>query len=284
MNLLKAKEQLQSFFIEDIGERDVSTGWLEGETTTVDVIAKQSGTLAGIALLSIGYPLLDEKVDVTVYKSDGTKINEGELLARIKGPAVSILSGERVLLNLIQRMSGVATATAQAKADLSDPGIRICDTRKTTPGLRMFEKYAVRCGGGVNHRYGLYDAVMIKDNHIDACGGSIHTAVQRAKATVGPLVKIEVETRDEQEVVDAVAAQADVIMFDNAPPDVVRHWQSRIPKTITTEASGGIIPETLPGYRGCGVDFISLGYITHSVQALDISINHMKEEAYRVFT
>ncbi|QQK74669.1 carboxylating nicotinate-nucleotide diphosphorylase [Salicibibacter cibarius] len=283
MNLLKAKEKLQSFFIEDIGERDVSTSWLKDETTTVDVIAKQSGTLAGIELLSLGYELLDEKADVTVYKSDGDRLNEGELLARMKGPAASILQGERVLLNLIQRMSGVATATAQAIADLNDPEIRISDTRKTTPGLRMFEKYAVRCGGGANHRYGLYDAVMIKDNHIDTCGGSIHTAVQRVKATVGPLVKIEVETRDEQEVMDAVAAQVDVIMFDNAPPDVVRHWQSHVPKTIKTEASGGISPDTLPGYSGCGVDFISLGYVTHSAQALDISMTHMKEEAYHVF-
>ncbi|AXF57992.1 carboxylating nicotinate-nucleotide diphosphorylase [Salicibibacter kimchii] len=284
MNPLKVKEKVQSFFIEDIGERDVSTGWLQDETTTVDVTAKQSGTLAGIDLLSIGYSLLDEKIDVTIHKSDGDRLNEGNLLARIKGPAASVLSGERVLLNLIQRMSGVATATAQAVNDLNDPEIWICDTRKTTPGLRMFEKYAVRCGGGANHRYGLYDAVMIKDNHIDACRGSIHVAVQKARATVGPLVKIEIETRNEQEVLDAVSAQADVIMFDNADPATIRNWQRHVPKTIMTEASGGITPDTLPDYNGCGVDFISLGYVTHSVQALDISMNHTKEEARHVFT
>ncbi|SDI74791.1 carboxylating nicotinate-nucleotide diphosphorylase [Natribacillus halophilus] len=284
MNPLKVKEKLQSFLIEDIGERDISTGWLQDETTTVDVLAKQTGTLAGIGLLANGYQLLNEKIEVITYKSDGEVIVAGELLARIKGPASSVLSGERVLLNLIQRMSGIATATAAAVRELNDPNIKICDTRKTTPGLRLFEKYAVRCGGGVNHRYGLYDAVMIKDNHIDACGGSIHATVERAREVSGHLVKIEVEARDEEEVIAAVDAQADVIMFDNANPDTTRSWTRHIPETIATEASGSISPDTLSTYRGCGVDYISLGYLTHSVQALDISMNHTMEATDYVFS
>lgn len=285
MNPLKVKEQVHSFLIEDIGERDVSTSWLQNETVTVDVLAKQPGILAGIDLLAVGYRLLDENIEVATVRTDGDRLVEGgdPLLARIEGPAAPILSGERVLLNLIQRMSGIATATAKAVAALNDPSVRICDTRKTTPGLRMFEKYAVRCGGGANHRYGLYDAVMIKDNHIDACGGTIHAAVEKAKASAGPLVKIEVEARDEQEVLDAVSAGADVIMFDNSDPAAIRKWQSLVPGSITTEASGGITANTLSDYCGCGVDFISLGYLTHSAEALDISMNHTKEGASHVF-
>ncbi|MBB6450075.1 nicotinate-nucleotide pyrophosphorylase (carboxylating) [Geomicrobium halophilum] len=284
MNDLKVKEKLQSFFLEDIGDRDLSTNGFQEEKTTVTVVAKQAGTMAGIDLLRIGYQLLDDRIEVIYYKKDGDDLGEGDLIARITGPIAPILSGERVLLNLIQRMSGIATATNAAIRKLNDPSIQITDTRKTTPGLRIFEKYSVRCGGGVNHRYGLYDAIMIKDNHVDASGGSIHDAMQRAKAVAGPLVKIEVEVRNEQEGIEAVSAEADVIMFDNVDPTMIRSWREWVPKTIITEASGGIHSDSLPHYQGCGVNYISLGYLTHSAKALDISMIHSKEEKLHVFS
>lgn len=168
-------------------------------------------------------------------------------------------------------MSGIATATNKAVKTLQSDHTRICDTRKTTPGLRMFEKYAVTCGGGFNHRIGLYDGVMIKDNHI-AFAGSITNAVKIAKEKLGHMAKIEVETESEEQVLEAIEAGADIIMFDNRTPEEVKHFQKLVPQHITTEASGNITLQTLADYRHTGVDYISLGFLTHSVKALDISL------------
>lgn len=191
-------------------------------------------------------------------------------MAVVSGSVSALLQGERVVLNLVQRMSGIASLTRTAVETLNSSFTRICDTRKTTPGLRMLEKYAVRCGGGYNHRFGLYDAVLIKDNHI-AFAGSIRRAVQLVREKVGHMVKIEVETETKEQVMEAVEAGADVIMFDNRNPLEIKEMISLIPEHIITEASGGITLDNLAAYRDSGVHYISLGFLTHSFKSLDIS-------------
>ncbi|WP_042345636.1 carboxylating nicotinate-nucleotide diphosphorylase [Bacillus massiliigorillae] len=272
MNKLKLKEMLQAFFIEDIGERDVTssslfTGVEKGQFM---FIAKQNGIFCGQDVIETGFKMVDESVEITMYVHDGDVITEGEKLADIKGNIAALLMGERVILNLVQRMSAIATEAQRAARILEGTVTQPCDTRKTTPGLRMLEKYAVHCGGVSNHRYGLYDGVMIKDNHIDFLG-SITKAVQLAKAKTGHMMKVEVETSTKEQVIEAVEAGADVIMFDNCTPEQVRELVKLVPSSIITEASGGITLENLHTYRDTGVNYISLGCLTHSVKALDIS-------------
>lgn len=272
MNPLLLKKQLQDFFIEDIGSGDLSASLFEesGEVTAT-IIAKDKGVFAGGQILTAGYELIDSMVQTNVYVKDGQKVEAGTILAEIKGKRQSVLSGERVLLNLLQRLSGIATVTAQAVANTN--GItRICDTRKTTPGLRMLEKYAVRCGGGFNHRFGLYDTVMLKENHL-AGFPSIKEAVKTARQKFGHTVKIEVETETEQQVIEAVSAGADIIMFDNCTPEEIKQRLTQVPPGIITEASGGITIEMINAYSETGVHYISLGYLTHSYKSLDISMN-----------
>ncbi|GGB49229.1 putative nicotinate-nucleotide pyrophosphorylase [carboxylating] [Fictibacillus barbaricus] len=272
MNPLLLKKQLQDFFIEDIGSGDLSASLFEesGEVTAT-IIAKDKGVFAGGQILTAGYELIDSMVQTNVYVKDGEKVEAGTILAEITGKRQSVLSGERVLLNLLQRLSGIATVTAQAVANTN--GItRICDTRKTTPGLRMLEKYAVRCGGGFNHRFGLYDTVMLKENHL-AGFPSIKEAVKTARQKFGHTVKIEVETETEQQVIEAVSAGADIIMFDNCTPEEIKQRLIQVPPGIITEASGGITLEMINAYSETGVHYISLGYLTHSYKSLDISMN-----------
>jgi nicotinate-nucleotide pyrophosphorylase (carboxylating) len=192
-------------------------------------------------------------------------------LADIRGRRQSILMGERVLLNLLQRLSGIATVTAQA-VSLTNGRTRICYTRKTTPGLRMLEKYAVRCGGGFNHRFGLYDTVMFKDNHL-AGFSSIKEAIISAREKYGHTIKVEVETETEDQVFQAVEAGADIIMFDNCTPEEIIVRLRHVPPGIITEASGGITLESIDAYSQTGVQYLSLGFLTHSYNALDISLN-----------
>lgn len=198
-------------------------------------------------------------------------IEKGQQLATATGKIADLLKGERVVLNLVQRMSGIATLTKNAVTTLNSTHTKLCDTRKTTPGLRMLEKYAVRCGGGYNHRFGLYDGIMIKDNHI-SFAGSITKAVEAARAKAGHMVKIEVEVETEEQVIEAVNAKADVIMFDNRTPEEIKELIKLVPAGIITEASGGIQLSTLASYQDTGVDYISLGFLTHSYKALDISV------------
>ncbi|MFC4184709.1 carboxylating nicotinate-nucleotide diphosphorylase [Saccharococcus thermophilus] len=274
MNQLKLQQLLQQFFIEDIGERDITSEAIfpDNEWATGTFTVKEDGVLAGTDVITAGYRLLHSHINVTLYKRDGEQVKKGETIAVASGPVASLLTGERVILNLLQRMSGIATLTHRAVTILNNSHTRICDTRKTTPGLRMLEKYAVVCGGGYNHRFGLYDGVMIKDNHIAFCG-SITKAVQAVREKLGHMVKIEVETETKEQVLEAVRAGADVIMFDNRTPDEVREFVSLVPKPIITEASGGITLENLAEYGTTGVDYISLGMLTHSAAALDISFN-----------
>lgn len=281
MNQLKLKRSLENFFNEDIGDHDLSSDFLFPPSHIGRVVftCKSSGIFCGESIIRKGYFLLNSDTKVNIHKEDGAILNAGEKIATIEGPIASLLQGERVILNLIQRMSGIATLTYQAVNSLDSDHIRICDTRKTTPGLRLFEKYAVRTGGGYNHRNGLYDAVMLKDNHIEFFG-SIGEAVKQVKMNLGHMVKIEVETERESQVLEAVEAGVDCIMFDNRSPEEIQHLSQMVPSSITTEASGGITFDTLPHYRHLDLDYISLGFLTHSVKALDISANvePVKEE------
>ena len=272
MNRLKLKTMLQTFLEEDIGAGDVTAEaiFTNDEQGSGDFLMKADGVLAGTDIIEIAYQLLDPRIQVTLFHRDGEKVIAGTKIATVVGPIQAILTGERVVLNLLQRLSGIATLTKQCVDALNDTSIRICDTRKTTPGLRMLEKYAVTCGGGYNHRHGLYDGVMIKDNHIAFCG-SITAAVERVRHKTGHMLRIEVETESLDQVKEAVAAGADVIMFDNQTPEDIRELSRHVPSAITTEVSGGITPGTIRHYQGSGVDYISLGFLTHSAQAIDIS-------------
>ncbi|PEE44228.1 carboxylating nicotinate-nucleotide diphosphorylase [Bacillus pseudomycoides] len=274
MNALKVRKALESFFLEDIGEKDVTSQLIFPNNLRAKgtFLAKDTGVFVGTAVIEQGFRLLDDSIQITLHKKDGDFVGKGEILASVEGPIASLLTAERVILNIIQRMSGIATMTRKAVLALESDHTRICDTRKTMPGLRMFDKYAVVCGGGYNHRFGLYDGVMIKDNHI-AFTGSITKAVTSVKEKLGHMVKVEVETETEEQVREAIAAGADIIMFDNRTPEEVREFSKIVPSAIVTEASGGITIENLSKYGGTGVDYISLGLLTHSVKALDISFN-----------
>ena len=274
MNVIKLKKKLEEFFLEDLGELDVTSQTVFGDNARGEavIIAKEDGILAGVDVIATGYSLFDQKVDVALKRKDGDALKQGDIIAELEGPVATILSGERVILNLLQRMSGIATLTNKTVHLLQSDHTRICDTRKTSPGLRMFEKYAVRCGGGFNHRFGLYDGVMIKDNHI-AFAGSILKAVKEVRAKTGHMVKIEVEIENEKQLLEAIEAGADVIMFDNRSPEEVAKFAELTPKHIVTEASGGIGLHNLADYRDTNVDYISLGMLTHSYKSLDISLN-----------
>lgn len=272
MNQLKLRTQLETFLLEDIGDQDITSQSIfpSDKAGKGVFIAKAEGIISGSEVIKAVYHLLDPSIEVVAHKADGERVTSGEKIADVAGPITHLLTGERVILNIIQRMSGIATITNQCVEALNDATIQICDTRKTMPGLRMFDKYAVTCGGGKNHRQGLYDGVMIKDNHI-SFAGSITAAVESVRGQIGHMVKIEVETETKEEVLEAVAAGADVIMFDNRSPEEVREFATYVPETSVTEASGGITLENLASYQDTGVQYISLGFLTHSVQALDIS-------------
>ncbi len=272
MNKLKLRLQLEQFLLEDIGERDVTSELIFGEEERGELvfIAKENGVFCGDEIIRTGFTLLDKDVVIDLVVRDGERFEKGQKLVTIKGHVTTLLKGERVVLNLVQRMSGIATRTREAVNILDSTSTKIVDTRKTTPGLRMLEKYAVRCGGGFNHRFGLYDGVMIKDNHI-SFAGSISKAVQKVKSHLGHMVKIEVEVESKQQLLEAIEAKADVIMFDNRTPDEIKEWITLVPKGIVTEASGGITLENLDTYKHTGVDVISLGFLTHTIQSIDIS-------------
>jgi nicotinate-nucleotide pyrophosphorylase (carboxylating) len=273
MNKFKLSSLLEHFFIEDIGEQDITTDLLFTDGTCGEIVflAKEAGIFCGEEIIKTGFRLFDSNIETNVLKKDGEPIEPGERLATASGKIADLLKGERVILNLIQRMSGIATLTHQATEILNSPHTKICDTRKTTPGLRMLEKYAVRAGGGFNHRFGLYDGIMIKDNHI-SFAGSIQNAVNAVREKAGHMVKIEVEVETEEQVVEAIKAGADVIMFDNRIPEEIKEFIKLVPAGIITEASGGINLTNLASYRDTGVDYISLGLLTHSYKALDISV------------
>jgi nicotinate-nucleotide pyrophosphorylase (carboxylating) len=273
MNTLKLRSLLEQYFIEDIGEQDITTDLIFTDDTNGEIVflAKEAGIFCGEEIIKTGFQLLNTTISARVFVKDGQSFEIGQELAHVSGKIADLLKGERVILNLVQRMSGIATLTRKTVNTLDSGHTKICDTRKTTPGLRMLEKYAVRCGGGFNHRFGLYDGVMIKDNHI-SFAGSITMAVEAIKKNAGHMVKVEVEVESEEQVLEAVNAGADVIMFDNRTPNEIKELIKLVPPSIITEASGGIQLTNIADYRETGVDFISLGYLTHSYKALDISV------------
>jgi len=272
MNKIKLQTMLKHFFNEDIGDGDLSSELLFSPCDNGSFIfyAKDSGIFCGAAIIQTGFHILDPSLKITLLKQDGDRIEIGDELALIEGTLQSLLSGERVVLNLVQRMSGIATNAYKAVGMTRGTNAKICDTRKTMPGLRMLDKYAVRTGGAFNHRSGLYDCIMLKDNHI-AFAGSISQAVQMAKSKIGHTVKVEVEIETKNQLREAINAGADMIMFDNRTPEEIRDWLPLVPSHIITEASGGITFNNLRSYAESGVDYISLGALTHSVKALDIS-------------
>lgn len=278
INQMQAKADLQRFLNEDIGRGDASSDSIFDATVRSGgtFLLKADGVVCGLWVAPLVYQLLGDEVTFTPLVAEGSYQTAGTHLAKVTGPIRTLLTGERLILNLWQRMGGIATATYQAVQTLADSTIRICDTRKTAPGLRLFDKYAVTQGGGFNHRMGLDDGIMLKDNHIAFAGG-ITAAIAKVRQHNGHMIKIEVEVESLPQFKEAVAAQPDVIMLDNLAPDQI---QTYLPynQGIVTEASGGISPANLATFKGCGVDYISLGYLTHSVQALDISFNSIKGE------
>lgn len=274
MNRILLNQLIENALLEDLGMGDLTSESIFSESNLSKgaFIAKADGVFAGLDCLDAVYKSLDATVSIKHLKQDGEFVSEGEVIARVEGPVRALLTGERVILNFIQHLSGIATTTRKVISLLNDESINVTDTRKTLPGLRMLQKYAVTCGGGKNHRFRLDDGVMLKDNHIKAAG-SITQAVETVRSSIGHMVKIEVETETRDEVLEAVQAGVDVIMLDNRSPNEVKEYVSIIPDGIIVEVSGGITPKNIATYQDCGAHIISLGWLTHSVKALDISFN-----------
>ena len=271
---LQADELIRLALQEDITSEDVSTNAVmpTAQQGIVDLIAKEDGIMAGLDARV--FTLLDPPTVVTFQVKDGDRVKPGDLIGTVTGDIRVLLSGERVALNYLQRMSGIATYTRQVADLLEGSGVTLLDTRKTTPNCRIFEKYAVRVGGGCNHRYNLSDGVLLKDNHIGAAG-SIKNAIQMAKAYAPFVRKIEIEVETLEQVKEAVDAGADIIMLDNMTPDTMRQAVELIDGRAQTECSGNITKENIARIREIGVDFVSSGALTHSAPILDISMKHL---------
>lgn len=258
---------------EDINYIDVATDYLlnEDEESEAIFVAKASGIVCGTEIAMRVFQLLDDSFKYTLYKKDGERVEKGDLIAELKGKTVKLLKGERTALNLIQHMSGIATLTYECVKETEGTKATIADTRKTLPGLRSLQKYAVTCGGGRNHRYNLSDCAMLKDNHIDAKGG-ITPAVKALRQKIGHTVKIEVETRSLEEVEEALSAGADIIMLDNMDNETMAKAVELVGGKALLEASGNLTPERIRSVSALGVDILSIGALTHSVTAFDISM------------
>jgi len=262
---------------EDIGDGDHSTLACVPESATgkAQLLIKDNGVLAGVELAVEIFKQFDPSLKVTVFKKDGDVVTNGEIAFTVEGSSRSILTTERLVLNFMQRMSGIATQTAKIVQKIDGLSTKLLDTRKTTPGIRYMEKWAVRIGGGYNHRFALYDMIMLKDNHLDYAGG-ITQAVAQTRSYLkeqGKNLKIEVEVRTEAELIEAIATPGiDRIMLDNFQPAEIKRLLPLIPSHIETEASGGITLDTIRAYAETGVQFISVGALTHSAGSLDLSL------------
>lgn len=274
LNQIIIDEIIKNALIEDMNYGDITTDTLieENGTSLAVITAKQAGVVAGLSVAGRVFEMLDSDISFQALKSDGDTIQKGEMIAKIKGKTRAILKGERLALNLLQRMSGIATKAREYSELVKGTGTRIADTRKTTPSLRILEKYAVRMGGCHNHRFNLSDAVMIKDNHIEAVGG-IAKAIKKVRMTVSHTVKIEVEVQSLEQLEEAIAAKADIIMLDNMDVDTMKKAVEINNGRAVLEASGNITSERIKEISAIGVDIISVGALTHSVKALDISLN-----------
>lgn len=287
LDLSIIKPSIRAWMEEDLGSGDVSSlSVLPEEHESRAVIhVKEAGIVAGLPVAELVFQEINPSLRVRRMSGEGKAVAKGDVLLELEGPTIAILSGERLALNVLQRLSGIATKTRRfvdAVKDLPSPP-RIVDTRKTTPGLRLLEKYAVRVGGGHNHRFGLFDCVMLKDNHIKAAGG-IAQAISRSRKHVPHTMKIEVEVESLEQAAEAVAAGADIIMLDNMSADMMREAVRRIRREaphIVIEASGGISLETVRTVAETGVDVISVGGLTHSVPSLDISLDLYEKKEVR---
>ncbi|MBR6549365.1 MAG: carboxylating nicotinate-nucleotide diphosphorylase [Clostridia bacterium] len=268
---------IQTALQEDINYIDVATDLMldPNQIATAHMLAKNDGVLCGLEVALRVFTLLSSSFTFTVHKQDGDQLQKGDIIATVTGPVTLLLKGERTALNLIQHMSGIATATHELVTLVQGTRATIADTRKTLPGMRALQKYAVTCGGGKNHRFNLSDCAMLKDNHIDAAGG-ITAAVTALRQKLGHTVKIEVETRTLAEVAEAAEVGADIIMLDNMDNQTMTQAVAIVGGRALTEASGGITHQTIAAIAKTGVDIISVGAITHSVKAFDISLKIQK--------
>ncbi|WP_208605389.1 carboxylating nicotinate-nucleotide diphosphorylase [Salinicola socius] len=274
MDPMALDARLRDFLAEDIGHVDLTATLMVDEASIgqFEMRAREPMTIAGLAVAARVFSLYDARIEIERLAVDGQTVSEGITLMRLQGPARSLLTAERTALNLIQHLSGIATLTAQYVERIAGTGAQLVDTRKTTPGLRALEKHAVACGGGRNHRLGLDSGVMLKDNHIAVCGG-IAEAVARARSRVPVLTRIEVECDRLDQVEEALAAGADMIMLDNMAVETMRSAVELVSGRVPLEASGGVRLETIRAIAETGVDFISVGRITQSAPAVDIGLD-----------
>ena len=281
MNEITMKMNMDNLILEalreDISSEDVSTNAVmpEPKPGEVDLIAKQEGIIAGLGVFARVFELLSDDTKVTFSVKDGDAVQKGQKIALVQGDIRVLLSGERTALNYLQRMSGIATYTRNTAALLEGTGIRLLDTRKTTPNMRIFEKYAVRIGGGYNHRYNLSDGILIKDNHIGAAGG-VKKAVELAKEYAPFVRKIEVEVENMDMVREAVEAGADIIMLDNMTLEQMKEAVQYINGRAETECSGNMTKENIARIAEAGVNYVSSGALTHSAPILDLSLKNMR--------
>lgn len=273
LDLLRVEPIVRTALEEDIGNGDITTILTVPEHTQAEarIISKSAGVLAGIEVARLVFAILDPEVTFKCRVEDGSRLKPGMVIATLKGKATTILSGERVALNFLQRMSGIATLTHEYVRRVSHTKAKIVDTRKTAPGLRYLDKYSVTVGGGFNHRFGLYDGILIKDNHIAAAGG-ITAAVRAAKRGAPHTLRIEVEVTNLEQLREAIDSGADAVLLDNMPVDMLRKAVEFAPGGIILEASGGITLDNVAEIAETGVDLISVGALTHSAAALDLSM------------
>lgn len=277
LNQMYVDNLIKTALLEDINYIDVTTDYLidEDQEGAAQFLAKADGVLCGLDVALRVFELLQPDFKAEVFKKDGDVLKKGDIIAKVYGKTRTILKGERTALNLIQHMSGIATATNEAVKLVEGTKASIVDTRKTLPGMRPLQKYAVTVGGGKNHRYNLSDAAMLKDNHVDA-GGGITNAVKKLKSKLGHMTKVELEVRTLDELREALSVDVDVIMLDNMSNEMMAEAVKITDGKAILEASGGITAETLRGVAETGVDIISIGALTHSVNAFDISLKILK--------
>ena len=273
LNKIYVDNLIKTALLEDINYCDVTTDYLipAEQMGKGKLVAKAEGILCGVEVAARVFELIDSDIKIEILIKDGESVKYGDEIMRLEGRTASLLKGERTALNLIQHMSGIATAANQATKLVEGTNASIADTRKTLPGMRPLQKYAVMTGGAKNHRYNLSDAAMLKDNHIDAAGG-IRAAVTALRKKIGHMTKIEVETRNLDELKEALAVGADIIMLDNMSPELMKEAVAITDGRAVLEASGGITNETLRAVAESGVDIISIGALTHSAKAFDISM------------
>lgn len=273
INFIQLRKIIENALEEDLSGGDITTvSTVKSDLQiTGRLIAKENGVICGLLVFKEVFACLNKSIEVETYKQEGDAIEKDCLIATIQGNARSILSGERVALNLLQRMSGIATSTRHAVDRVKGTGVRITDTRKTTPGLRILEKYAVRAGGGINHRFNLSDGILIKDNHIQAAGG-IKPAIERARSYAPHTLKIEVEVENSLQIAEALHANADIIMLDNMDTPAIRDAVRQINNQAMIEISGNMNTRDLEELATTGIHLISIGALTHSARALDISL------------